>query len=152
MSERTQKLLRLAQALEALHERLLADAADATTAAALGEQLSGTLAELSLLRRLVGDSPASEATRRLYLALEALELAARTLPATPIISLSRPAVRRARRLDQTAQRLIARAAAVALLIEAASPWPPPPPSEPISTSPTRPRPHPPAASSPSPAP
>lgn len=68
MSERTQKLLRLAQALEILRERLLADAVDPTTAAALREQLSGTLAELSALRRLVGDSPATEATRRLYLA------------------------------------------------------------------------------------
>ncbi|MFZ3006327.1 MAG: hypothetical protein WA047_09130, partial [Phenylobacterium sp.] len=121
MSERTQKLLRLAQALEILRERLLADAIDPTTAAALREQLSGTLAELSALRRLVGDSPATEATRRLYLALEALELAARSLPVTNVIAISRPAARRARRFDETARRLIARAAAVALLIEAASP-------------------------------
>ncbi|MDO8800729.1 autotransporter outer membrane beta-barrel domain-containing protein [Phenylobacterium sp.] len=121
MSERTQKLLRLAQALEILRERLLADAVDPTTAAALREQLSGTLAELSALRRLVGDSPATEATRRLYLALEALELSAQSLPVTNVIAISRPAARRARRFDETARRLIARAAAVALLIEAASP-------------------------------
>nr|QQZ49948.1 hypothetical protein JKL49_25175 [Phenylobacterium glaciei] len=93
MSERTQKLLRLAQALEGLRERLLADAADPTTAAALHRQFSGTLAELSSLRTLVGDSPASEATQRLYLALEALELAARSLPADNVVAISRPAAR-----------------------------------------------------------
>lgn len=56
MWERTQKLLRLAQALEILRERLLADAADPTTAAALPRQFSGTLAELpkQLTRAAIG--------------------------------------------------------------------------------------------------
>ena len=121
MSEPTQTLLRLAQALEVLRARLLADAADPAGAAALRRQLSTTLAELSVLRRLVGDRPATEATQRLYLALEALELTAQGLPAANVIAISRPAARRAQRFDLAARRLIARAAAVALLIEAASP-------------------------------
>ncbi|WP_421934474.1 hypothetical protein [Phenylobacterium sp.] len=121
MSERTQKLLRLAQALESLRARLLAGAADPHTAAALRRQFSGTLAELSALRRLVGDSPATAATQRLYLALEAVEAAVQALPPANRVPIPRPADRRARRLDQATRRLIGRAAALALAVEAASP-------------------------------
>ena len=120
MLERTQTLLRLALALEALRARIISDAADPIAAAALRQRLSATLGELSAVRRLVGDSPATEASRRLYLALEALEFTTQALPAE-IASISRPADRRARRLDDTARRLIARAAAVAMMIEAVSP-------------------------------